>query len=316
MATLFIFLALALFGLQVSSQVTTLSTTDVNNLRLYAQFSQLSYCASSANFRAFNCPICGPPAAGGFTSIRPIISRDRLSQGYVAVDHTSKAIVFSFQGAVNMENWASSLLFPRVSFDVPGADANAWVHVGFYNAYKSMKSFIIGNVTAAIRANPTYKLHAIGHSYGCSLATYATAELILTRAITGPMVEMSIFGCPRLGNFEFARMMDTTLKISRIRRVVHSSDRIVRVPPTPTGYRHFGDEMWMDITNKRTLLCKDVVQGLDESPSCVNSLSFASLGINPHNSYWDRLASTACGPQQNPPVVVRYLPYEVFSTRT
>ncbi|KAJ3114186.1 hypothetical protein HDU96_002452, partial [Phlyctochytrium bullatum] len=271
---------------------------------------------TSPNLRTFDCPICGPPATGGFTNITPIISPDKWSQGYVAVDHVTKAVVFSFQGAVNMDNWASSLLFPRVEFDVPKADKDSMVHLGFYNAYKEMKSYIIGNVTAALKANPTYKLHAIGHSYGCSLATYATAELILTDAITGPKVEMTIFGCPRLGNFEFARMMDSTLKISKIRRVVHSYDRIARVPPTPTGYRHFGEEMWIDVDNKRTLLCNDVVKGLDESPSCVNSLSFTSLGIDPHNSYWNRLASTACGPQQNPPVEVRYLPYEIFSKRT
>ncbi|KAJ3117139.1 hypothetical protein HDU96_007802 [Phlyctochytrium bullatum] len=319
MLTRTILLGLAAIATIASSShaqnVTVISDAELTQLRQAAQLTQLAYCVSYPNFRSFDCPICGPPAAGGLTCIQPLISDDKSDQGYVAVDRVTKQVVLAFQGATKIENWAAAFAFPRVKFDVKGADKDAAVHVGFYNAYKSFRSYLLGNVTAALRANPDYGLHAVGHSYGAVIATLFVADLLLTSPTKPPSTRLTLFGSPRLGNYEFARLVDTTLGV-RVVRVVHSTDRITRVPPTPTGYRHTGTEVWVDVAGQRVVRCGGVVKGLDESPECVNSVGFFSLGIDAHNSYWDRLAETVCAPRGAQEVVERFLPLETLKKRT
>ncbi|KAJ3117141.1 hypothetical protein HDU96_007804 [Phlyctochytrium bullatum] len=294
--------------------VTVLSAAEEAAMRTYTQFSLLAYCANYTNFRNFDCPICGPPGAGGFTGVRALISPDTKSQGFVAVDRVSRSVVIAFQGAMYLENWLSAANFPRTKFDVKGADEDAWVLQGFYNSYKAFRPTIFSALTAALRANPTYTLHALGHSYGSALAAFTVAEYLLTAPTRPRATQLTLLGSPRLGNYEFARLLDTTLNVT-VTRLVHSADRVVRLPPIPLGYRHAGTEVWIDVARKRMVRCGGVAEGLDESGDCVNKVPFASLGNDPHVSYWDRLPDTTCR-RTKEPVPVRYLPFEVLSSKT
>ncbi|KAJ3098552.1 hypothetical protein HDU97_003935 [Phlyctochytrium planicorne] len=263
--------------------------------------------------------ICIGPASG-FKQPRLLTSPDKQTQGYVAVDPTQQTIFFGFQGAVNQGNWVNSFEFPRTKYDVPGADPKASVHAGFFGDYKNFRPVILSEIKATVAANPSFKIHAIGHSYVCTLATFTVADLLLTHSVTNPSnVEMSLFGCPRIGNYEFSRMMDQTLRIGKIRRVVHSYDIIPHFPPTALGYRHFGEEIWLDMDKKKFSDCTDVASGLDESGSCSNSVPLTAWSINPHNSYFDRKFQSACSPltivNGKPLVSVRYMPFEVLTTR-
>ncbi|KAJ3098553.1 hypothetical protein HDU97_003936 [Phlyctochytrium planicorne] len=295
-----------------------ISESEYSQLKALAQYSHLAYCAGYPTFQNFNCSICLGPAKG-FTQVNPIISPDTKSQGYVAIDHSQQTIFFGFRGAVNMENWVHAAQFPRATFDVPGADANAAVHMGFYDAFKAMKNITFYEINKAIAANPTYRIHALGHSYGCSLATFTVAEMVLTKQIPDPSkVDMSIFACTRLGNFEFARMMENSLKIGKIRRIVHSTDIVPHYPPSPSGYRHFGQEIWLDMKQKKVFSCNDTVQGLDESPSCGNSIPLGQTKIEPHSSYFIHQAVDSClpySPANGDPEKVNegYLPFSIYT---
>ncbi|KAJ3216422.1 hypothetical protein HDU67_009476 [Dinochytrium kinnereticum] len=300
--------------------LTKVSDQELKELRELTQLSHLSYCGTELlDAGSFKCNICNGPASN-FTQYQPILSSDQnATQGYVAVDIPKKTIYLSFQGAVVTANWISSTNFPRTNLNMAGADPNAAVHQGFQDAYESnnVQPQIREKVTALIQQFPDFSLHALGHSYGCAISTLAVADLVLSKRIPANKVSLTTFGAPRIGNFEFARMIDTTFGLASVRRVTHSTDRISRVPPTPTGYRHAGTEMYVDVDGQQMLSCMDIDKGLDESPSCNNRFGVADLTIAAHQSFFDRLQDSACR-VEDPlvPFVVRYLPFEILKNRT
>ncbi|KAJ3216421.1 hypothetical protein HDU67_009475 [Dinochytrium kinnereticum] len=292
-----------------------ITNAELNELRDLTQLSLLSYCVNEIeNSKAFNCNVCKGPAAS-LTCYQPIVSANNATQGYVAVDVSRKTIYLSFQGAVLPSNWFSSFNFPRSQLKFTSPDPNAWVHQGFQSAYHAVgiRSEILKKVSDLVKLYPSFSLHALGHSYGCPISTIAVAELVLSGRIAGSKVSLTTFGSPRIGNYEFARLIDSKLGLSNVRRVTHSYDTVTRVPPTNFGFRHAGREIWIDVESKRAYSCEDLNQSFDESPSCNNKFAVTQWVIDSHNSYFDHNVDTACA-TVNPlkPVNVGYLPFEVL----
>ncbi|KAJ3216420.1 hypothetical protein HDU67_009474 [Dinochytrium kinnereticum] len=300
-----------------SGALTIVSDAEVQELRGLAQLSQLSYCANRPNLARFDCNICNGPAST-LTQFQPIISTNNATQGYIALDEPNKTIYLSFQGAVNPENWVSSFNLPRTRLKYADPDTDAYVHQGFQSAYETneVRTKTIDAVTKMLEGRPDFSLHALGHSYGCPISTLAVADLINSNTIAASMVSLTTFGCPRMGNYAFARLIDTELGLFNVRRVVHSYDRLTRNPPTTFGYRHSGKEMFVDVERKQMLSCLDIKEGLDESPSCNNRFDVNALSIDPHNSYFDHTQNSACvAVDSTKPISVGYLPFTVLTSR-
>ena len=106
---------------------------------------------------------------------------------------------------------------------------------------------------------------------------------------------MTSFGCPRVGDIHFARLVDTDSGMASVRRVVQSFDIVARAPLQILGWRHFGHEYFLDVNTQKMYLCDDIAPsreqgGLkavawDESPSCVNNNRYKDLSIPAHLSY-------------------------------
>jgi triacylglycerol lipase len=79
-----------------------------------------------------------------------------------------------------------------------------------------------------------------GHSLGGAMATIC-AYRCTTSAITKDPQELHTFGSPRVGCKRYIRHAKVTHY-----RWVHNNDVVTRVPPAWMGYRHCGDEVYLD----------------------------------------------------------------------
>ncbi|KAJ3216419.1 hypothetical protein HDU67_009473 [Dinochytrium kinnereticum] len=305
--------------------ITEVSEARANELRSLAQIAQLSYCANPA-LLALTCIICSGPVKS-FSNLIPIASPDSNTRGFMTLDASKKTIYLSFQGSANTQNWVSNLDAARMALNITTLDTrspyaqaarDSGVHSGFQKAYERVKAQVRSNLSALLQRQPDATFQAVGHSYGCSMSTLAVVDLIMSKQIPASRVSLTGFGCPRVGNYEFARLVDTQLGLSSVTRVVHSADLVVRLPPTPLGFRHAGKEVWIDVDAKKMFECTNVRSGLDESPSCSNNVPELSLNTRSHSSYFINTSQeNVCSTVPAGSLVtfpVKYLPFEVNSS--
>jgi len=79
-----------------------------------------------------------------------------------------------------------------------------------------------------------------GHSLGAAMATIC-AYRCKTSSLTKDPQELHTFGSPRVGCKRWIRHAEV-----RHYRWVHNNDVVTRVPPVWLGYRHGGDELYLD----------------------------------------------------------------------
>lgn len=79
-----------------------------------------------------------------------------------------------------------------------------------------------------------------GHSLGAAMATIC-AYRCKKSAIVGDPQELHTFGSPRVGCKRYIRHAEVTHY-----RWVHNNDIVTRVPPVMMGYRHCGNEIYLD----------------------------------------------------------------------
>ncbi|KAJ3305981.1 hypothetical protein HDU76_004923, partial [Blyttiomyces sp. JEL0837] len=144
---------------------------------------------------------------------------------FLAVNNSTKTIYLSFRGATDagsfFASWDETLVDPK-----------------FLNYPEGVK------------------VH--GYSYGCIFAAFVAADLVLGNIISGSKVSMTTLGCPRGGNHAWANMIDTTLGLHSLRRIVHSVDSVSHFPSMQNKYRHFRSEYWFSTNEIETLHCENV----------------------------------------------------------
>jgi triacylglycerol lipase len=79
-----------------------------------------------------------------------------------------------------------------------------------------------------------------GHSLGGAMATICTYRCKVSSLVQDPQ-ELHTFGSPRVGCKRWIRHADVTHY-----RWVHNNDVVTRVPPVFMGYRHCGNEIYLD----------------------------------------------------------------------
>lgn len=115
------------------------------------------------------------------------------------------------------------------------------VHSGFLHALDSVWPTIIS--TLAEVQNNAQPFWLTGHSLGAALATLAAARFSLEQA--KPIAGLYDFGQPRVGDSEFARLLNAELN-TRFFRFVNNSDLVTRVPSRELGYRDVGSIRFFD----------------------------------------------------------------------
>lgn len=168
---------------------------------------------------------------------------DTDTQAFVAGD--DKKIIISFRGTEGkISDWATDAKLLKKTW----IEANPLgeVHSGFYGALSSIWNDIVKEVNL-LRTN-NQSIWITGHSLGGAIAVLAAA----TFEMQTPRIGISgvyTFGQPRIGNHEFSRNYNKTLK-KRTFRFVNNNDVVTRVPPQIFGYSHVGKLKYFDSDGK------------------------------------------------------------------
>ena len=91
-----------------------------------------------------------------------------------------------------------------------------------------------------LKRYPETKLYVTGHSLGAALSVLFGIRLALKLP---NQVQVINFGCPKVGNAAFAKLVNTKDNLC-VQRVAHKCDIITRVPNL--GYNHVGHTIQID----------------------------------------------------------------------
>lgn len=122
------------------------------------------------------------------------------------------------------------------------------VHQGFLIAFKKS----IKEILSFINKHKGKKINLIGHSLGGAFATLAATFICHHERFKGNYVNsVWTFGMPRVGDRKFRNFYNNTLALEdRTKRIVYDDDAATKVPPWLLGYRHVGQEIWINKSGK------------------------------------------------------------------
>ncbi|KAG9111083.1 hypothetical protein FRC07_008092 [Ceratobasidium sp. 392] len=217
--------------------VTTLTATQVSSYKPYALLARAAYCPASKT-ATWSCgaacndlPGFIPYASGGDGVVTPF--------WYVGYYPTLKSVVVSNQGTD-----ASKIVPVLVDGDFilddfntalfPGIPTSAKAHNGFQEAQSRGAAAKLAAVKKAIAAQGTSLVTVTGHSLGGAIALID--GLYLSYQLPSATLKVVTHGAPRVGNAEFANLIDT--KVKDVTRIVNKKDIVPIVPGRFLGFTH------------------------------------------------------------------------------
>lgn len=187
---------------------------------------RLSRALARAGFGSPACFRSEVPTFGNWLRRKLQSFRVRDAQGFGATSSDGALTILAFRGtqADQPRDLITDLSAWRSPF--PGRGR---VHTGFWTAYKELA----GPIDAWLKQVRPRRLLVTGHSLGAAMATLMAA--------LHEEAELVTFGCPLVGNREFA---DSFRRPAA--RYVDCSDLVTAVPFGFMGYVHFGELRFID----------------------------------------------------------------------
>ncbi len=133
-----------------------------------------------------------------FQATANIKDTSRSTYGYIGVQSNIKAIIVTFRGSEDINNWMSNL--DAITTAYPQCNG-CEVHKGFYVAEQAVFPAILSEVKSLKAKYPSYTVLCNGHSLGAALATLTAFDL-LHNSISP--VKLFNYGSPRVGNTAFS----------------------------------------------------------------------------------------------------------------
>jgi len=197
-------------------------------------FSEYAYCLNymSANYNS------NKYTAGFVPTLSFSSGKSDSIVGFVGYQPSTNAIIVSFRGSENIQNWITNLSFIRT--DYPNCSGCS-VHKGFYQAEQEVLPQIQAEVAKLNAAHPSYSVVVTGHSLGAALATLTALDLAPTYGAN--RVKLYNYGCPRMFNqagADFASGGAITIGARR----THYKDIVPHTPPEIMGFVHTSGEIY------------------------------------------------------------------------
>lgn len=210
------------------------SLLEGDDARALAQPLFLAECARLAYVRvesdaALQERLAAALARAGYTRFAPFSVQATDTQAFAAYDPQRRVAVVAFRGtqADRMRDLAVDLQMASVAWAGGGS-----VHGGFADAALGVLPLLQAwlDDAAAERA----RLDLAGHSLGAALAVLAAGRL--------QPDAVAAFGCPRVGDADFAR----SVAALPIVRYVNCCDLVCRLPPQCRWFTHAGTPAYID----------------------------------------------------------------------
>jgi len=177
------------------------------------------------------------------------------TKAMILISEASQSIVIAFRGTRpwSLAEWGTD--FASALTCIMPENPSVKVHVGFAYALglaDNKENQISRTLLGYIKKHPKKKLYITGHSLGAALASVFLFACAIIEHL--PVEGVYTYGQPRVGNQEYARMMDTALD-RRLHRVVNHNDIVTRVPLHLPGisyfdFHHHGTLRYLDKGNQ------------------------------------------------------------------
>mmetsp|Transcript_4006 Transcript_4006/g.11166 ORF Transcript_4006/g.11166 Transcript_4006/m.11166 type:complete len:282 (+) Transcript_4006:120-965(+) len=239
----------------------------------YLLMSYAAYCPE-VNIRLWDCKWCQYNTTVQDFDVSDIFEEEG-ELVFMGVNPTYKEIVVSFRGSTDITNWINNFQVFKVNY--PFCDG-CKVHKGFYDTWESLRSQVLDGVSQLF-SKYGYDIIVTGHSLGGAVASLASVEIKNT---TGANVYLWNYGCPRVGNENYANWLPSSASgVSFIQRVVNNHDIVPQTPAEWQKYRHYPQEIWEQADPNNFIMC-DPNNG--EDPTCSDSV--VGLSVDDHLTYF------------------------------
>lgn len=171
------------------------------------------------------------PTSNIFTKILSI-SCDEIGVQYF-IGKKGDTLLISFRGTDSLKDWKTDFKFWKKRIPYGNHLSKIRVHSGFMDAYQD--KCVRGQIHKVITCDIS-NIYVTGHSLGAALATLCALDLQYN--FPDKFYEVTLFGCPRVGNKAFAKSYNKRL-IKTI-RIENGNDVVTKIPPPFFGYRHVG----------------------------------------------------------------------------
>ncbi|KAJ2532753.1 hypothetical protein GGH20_000991 [Coemansia sp. RSA 1937] len=278
--------------MDVDRGLRTLHTPLRNTLELHGTYAASAY----QRFEDWSqCEACQVPSirnthiVATWSTLVPAFSR-----GYVGIHHTYRHIVVVFRGSTHIMDALTDAQIVQVAWPTNNTDQSK-VHAGFVAAYTAAQPHVLQalHTIDTDRELDSYTVLFIGHSLGAAQATLAYIDYRRSHAHRD--AQLVTYGAPRIGNPQFAHMLDTlsdhspNIEQENALRVVHECDIVAHLPRSMLllgEYEHGGHEIWardIDADHKAQdlIICRHT----HEDPDCSSSSHMLRWTILDHFVY-------------------------------
>ena len=220
---------------------------------------------------------------------------------------SKKLFATAFRGTVGATQLTVEILKTYgKKYDLHNIPGNPLVQAFFYDTYKNVfRKDLLENIRkarATLPADTTFLF--TGHSLGGAMSVLSALDAKLSGLLAGRNHIVYNYGCPRVGNADFAKYYDAQLPETY--RVIHYKDIVPRIPPcivNPITKRcvqsgignifwfpwHVGKEVYYKdekMTMRNYALCTN------EDPKCAAQYDMAHSSMGDHTVYYG--IKTAC----------------------
>ena len=152
-------------------------------------------------------------------------------------------IIVAFRGSSSVKDFLQDVEVWKEDL-ITTAQGTARVHNGFLECFDAIDEEVVKQVKGFLAIAPTAKVYLTGHSLGGALAMLCALEF--SRSMPAATIAAVVtFGQPRVGNAVFRKLYDAALRDVTF-RVVNQNDIVPRTPGVLLGYRHCGQEIFME----------------------------------------------------------------------
>lgn len=205
-----------------------------NEVALAGEMSRLAYWRAEVPGNQQLERLQGTLQNAGFASPALLIDKSHDAYGFGCIAQ-SGLCVLAFRGtqADHYEDFITNIQV--ISKQWPVACEHGRVHKGFRDSAIGLLAQTLGWLQSV--AHQRTRLLICGHSLGGAIATLLAAPTLADALIT--------FGCPRVGDDDFADALEARASL-QIVRVVDCCDVVPTVPPSFMGYQHVGEARHID----------------------------------------------------------------------
>jgi len=208
----------------------------------YVYYAYSAYCPQY-RLMPWGCWYCKGDT-GGFVSTQYFTGTSYDTRVYIGYHDSRKEIIVSFRGTAptSIANWIADIEYLQSDGGYNGVSAK--VHDGFLRSYQAVAGNVLSEIMNLTSQFPDYDLILTGHSLGGAQATLLAMDLAYNHGKKDAY--LITFGCPRVGNADFATAFNNVYG-GRSWRVTHGNDLVPHVPLENmliNHYHHVGTEVW------------------------------------------------------------------------